>query len=84
MRRAGLVEHPRGPDRPFSIDEMRVGLPIREMRCERFGATPRPGDLGRVVSWTTDRYGGLDIMRVRWEDGLVTEHTFNADQVRAA
>ncbi len=69
---AGAVDYPRGPDREFTIEEMRAGLPV--------AMVPAPGDegvesdRGLVESWETDAGGALRLIRVRWPDGELSEH----------
>ena len=76
---ADLVEHPRGPDRPLSIDEVRVGLPVTFVYGKRDKGVP---PVGKIASWTTDRYGGLELVSVRWEDGEVMEYMAHEGSVR--
>ncbi|CAG0985581.1 hypothetical protein PHYC_02004 [Phycisphaerales bacterium] len=60
------IEYPRGPDREFTLSEMRVGLPVQ---CE-----PGP-EIGKIVSWETDPGDeALRLIRVRWPDGSLSEH----------
>lgn len=60
------LEYPRGTDRPFLLEEMRSGLPVREP-----GANGRSG---QVEGWDTDDEGQLAVIRVRWDDGSLSEH----------
>jgi RyR domain len=77
---AGAVDYPRGPDREFTVEEMRAGLPI--------AMVPAPGDegvesdRGVVESWETDAAGDLRLIRVRWADGEVAQHDPAARELR--
>ena len=62
---ARAIEHPRGPDRPFFLDEMREG------RRVVLAHSPQP-KLGSIVSWEAAD-GELVMIRVRWDDGGVDE-----------
>lgn len=63
---AAAVEYPRGAFREIGAREVRVGLPVTDR-----GGVAR----GTVQSWETDPGGQvLDKIRVRWEDGQLTEH----------
>jgi len=71
-RLAGVIDgFPRGPDRPFVIEEMRRGLEV--VFCAN--GPPRslsevaPNDRGRIVSWETDDDGELTLVTVRWAGG---------------
>lgn len=81
---ARLVEYPRGPERPFTAAEMRVGLPMVELRKGRFDAAPTRGLDGKVVSWTTYPGGALKMIKVKWSDGEETEHSPYAAEIRRA
>lgn len=59
-----LMEYPRGPDREFAADEMRVGLVVEDSDT---------GEPGIVQSWTFAVDGALDLIVVRWADGEETE-----------
>lgn len=60
------LDYPRGADRPYSLGEMRPGLPVR--------CAAQPDRQGSVESWVTDDDGELALIRVRWDDGALTEH----------
>lgn len=63
---ADAIEYPRGPDSEFTLPEMRVGLPVL------WGEEPA---IGHVVSWETDSDSdALKAIKVRWPDGMLSEH----------
>ncbi|CAG1010346.1 hypothetical protein PHYC_03834 [Phycisphaerales bacterium] len=59
------VEYPRGDDREFRPEEMRVGLPVVGSDLE---------SKGTVQAWIATPDGCLESITVRWDDGEVTEH----------
>lgn len=60
------VDYPRGAERELGVGEMRRGLTVTDGGGEARGS---------VESWETDAGGRLlELIRVRWEDGEVTEH----------
>lgn len=70
------LDYPRGPDRPFTPEEMRAGIRVAwaegiAQDIAAPGAGPR---CGVIESWETDRSGRLTMLRVRWEDGSLSEH----------
>lgn len=65
-RLAQAIEYSRGADRILMASEMRVGLVVQ---------SAFDPEQGTVVSWETNpRTGRLEIVRVEWSDGEVTEH----------
>ena len=79
---AALVEYPRGPRRPFTAAEKRVGLPVIELTQESSRHPLVEGLRGEVISWTTYPNGALRMMKVRWSDGEETEHSPYAAELR--
>lgn len=76
-RLAEAIEYPRGPDRPLSLREMRIGCEVvfcREGPPRSRHAVPAP-DIGRIVGWTVDARGTLHLIRVRWPGGEVARYT---------
>jgi hypothetical protein len=70
-RLAAMVDYPRGPDRPLTASEMHRGLRVRMAGC----LPGTPALLGTIIGWeTSPSTGGLELVRVRWQDGRVTEH----------
>lgn len=70
------LRYPRGPDRPFLIDDMVVGL---ELVFRDRELPPRLEDVpchhrGRVINWTTNTAGELANITVRWGNGEVSEY----------
>jgi hypothetical protein len=65
------VRYQRGPDREFTIEELKEGLAVA------MSDPNQPGGLGpergKVESWSTDGQGEL-VIRVRWRDGSESEH----------
>lgn len=59
-----LVEYPRGVDREFAANEMRVGLVVEDVHT---------GAPGSVSSWTVGADGALISIMVQWADGEETE-----------
>jgi RyR domain len=78
---ADAVEYERGPDRVFLVEEMAVGLRVGLAAVD---TTSRHDDvLGVIVDWQTDGdTGELDSIRVRWDDGDVTNHHPEARELR--
>lgn len=75
-----LIDHQRGPDREFTVEEVRVGLPVEFTESP---GTPRPdAERGSVESWETDDEGDLRLIRVRWPDGELSEHHPVARELR--
>lgn len=65
-RLAKAVDYPRGPDRPFTRREMKNGLAVEDVA---------DGTRGQIISWTTHpRTGRLELIRVKWPDGEISEH----------
>jgi hypothetical protein len=62
---ARLIDYPRGPARPFTLEEMTRGRSVQLEGDE--GAT------GRIESWESDE-NGLQLIRVRWPDGALVEY----------
>jgi hypothetical protein len=63
---ASAVDYPRGADRRFTVREMRTGLDV---------ASAIGPARGKVISWeTSQRTGRLQLIRVKWDDGRITEH----------
>ncbi len=77
---AGAVDYPRGPDREFTVEEMRAGLPVAMVPTP--GEEEAEADRGVVESWETDAEGDLRLIRVRWPDGEVSEHHPAARELR--
>lgn len=59
-----LVEYPRTADREFSASELSVGLAVEDTLTRARGV---------VDSWTIGDHGALDLIRVRWIDGDITD-----------
>lgn len=71
------VEFPRGPDREFSLDELRVGLSVTwaDWIPKPEGRRMEIVERGQIVSWDTDpSTAAPSMIRVRWESGEVSEH----------
>lgn len=77
---AALVEYPREPDRPFTLEEMRPGLSV----TSAIEAGPASTEHGVVESWEADEDGTLRMIQVRWDDGDLTEHHPAARELRRA
>jgi hypothetical protein len=78
-RLAGMVDYPRGPERPLVIAEMKMGLRV----LADSSAPNIPAPMGRVIGWeTSPSSGGLELVRVRWENGQVTRHAPLARELR--
>lgn len=77
---AAAVDYPRGPDREFTVEEMRAGLPVAMIPAP--GEEEAVADRGLVESWETDEEGDLRLIRVRWPGGEVSEHHPAAREVR--
>lgn len=76
-RLARLLDYPRGPDRPFTPEEMRVGLPVGWATSVKFTDPLRNAadEVGTVMSWQVDEATGeLSVIRIRWPGGDVNEH----------
>lgn len=78
-RLADLIDHPRGPDREFTTEEMRTELPVTLSPRQGEAA---PAERGAIVSWETDEGGDLRLIRVRWSDGDLSEHHPAARELR--
>jgi hypothetical protein len=63
---AALIDYPRGPSRPFTLEEMRVGRPVR--------LCGRPEETGTIECWDVDASGDLEIVGVRWSDGTLASY----------
>ncbi len=71
------IDYPRGPDRPFTPEEMRVGLPVGWAATVTSKDPLRdiPREIGTVDSWELDADGQeLSLIRVRWPGGDIFEH----------
>lgn len=79
---AAAIDYPRGPDREFTVEEMRVGLPVAMVSAP--GDDEGVADRGVVESWETDQEGELRVIRVRWADGERSEHHPGARELRRA
>ncbi len=77
---AAAVDYPRGPDREFTVEEMRVGLPVAMVPAP--GEEAAEGERGVVESWETDKEGELRLIRVRWPEGELSEHYPGARELR--
>ncbi len=70
------LRYPRGPDRPFLIEDMVIGLEVvfrdRDLpaRLEDVPFHHR----GRVINWTAHTGGELSNITVRWNNGEVSEY----------
>jgi hypothetical protein len=71
-----VVDHQRGPEREFTLEEMRVGLPVTWAEGTEFEGPDRTGERGRIESWAvcSNNPEELDVIRVRWADGSLLEH----------
>lgn len=70
------LRYPRGPDRPFLVEEMVIGLAVvfAQKGCpERLDEVPDELH-GAVINWTTDASGELSQIAVRWNTGVVSEY----------
>ncbi|QKK07510.1 MAG: hypothetical protein HND58_04585 [Planctomycetota bacterium] len=77
---AEAIDYQRGPDREFTLDDMREGLPV--VHNDPGGPTPlAPGEPGRIVEWKADA-GRLSAICVRWADGSTSEHHPAAGELR--
>lgn len=73
------IDYPRGPDREFSADEMRVGLPVgwAEHVASDDPSVDLAAELGTVVEWECSPppvQRTLKRIRVRWPGGDVRDH----------
>jgi hypothetical protein len=68
------LNYPRGADREFTADDIRVGQKVKLTRgSHRSGAAD--DSFGRVTSWEGEPDSPiLRTVRVAWDDGEVTEH----------
>jgi hypothetical protein len=69
------VDHQRGPDREFTLEEMRPGLPVAYAEGSRSSDPGRDiaSERGVIESWTA-KGDQLDVFRVRWADGTLAEY----------
>jgi hypothetical protein len=75
-RLAEALDYPRGPDRPFEADEMRIGLRVGWASYVRLADRDASTQVGVVESWELDAdTKELTLLRVRWEAGDLTEHS---------
>ncbi len=74
---ASIIDYSRGPDRDFTLEEMRVGLPV-------ICVDDDPPIRGEVTDWISDEQGRLMTIIVRWSDGGVTEHPAFAGELARA
>jgi hypothetical protein len=72
QRLAGAIVYERGPDREMLIEEMEPGLRVG-LGGARMAAEEREV-LGRILDWRTGADGELAEIRVKWDDGEVTDH----------
>ncbi|MFG0260554.1 MAG: RyR domain-containing protein [Phycisphaerales bacterium JB041] len=77
---AGAVEYQRGPDREFTLGDMREGLAVVHNDPEGRAALA-PGEPGHIVEWKSDA-GSLRAICVRWADGSTSEHHPAAGELR--
>jgi RyR domain len=75
-----LIDHRRGPDREFTVKEMRAGLAVESVPSP--DEPPAAADRGAIESWEVDAEGELTLIRVRWADGEVSEHLPAARELR--
>ena len=64
---ARAIEHPRGPDRPFFLDEMR-----KRREVALVGTEPAGSKIGAITGWKAEG-GDLTLIHVRWPDGTTDE-----------
>lgn len=78
---AGLVRYTRGPGREFAAHELKPGLPVALGAPGGEGPAGDDSDreVGSVESWELDDRGELRVIRVRWPNGVRSEH-FPAEQ----
>lgn len=75
-RLISAIRYSRGPNREFLIEEVVKGRKVAF--CPNMKPPPRASvqqeGVGEIDSWTVDSDGELDLIRVRWPDGQVTDH----------
>ena len=70
-----LVRHDRGPARVLRAGEMRAGARVALADDEPEAGGTAPARQGTIMEWEVDpREGVLQLVRVRWDSGEVTEH----------
>lgn len=72
-----LLEYPRGPQRPFQIEEIKRGLKVAYCP-EGLPATTSeidPSDVGVIESWDVDTKHDITVVRVRWADGTIEAYS---------
>lgn len=74
---ASIIDYRRGPDRDFTLEEMRVGLAV-------ICVDDDPPIRGEVTDWVSDERGQLMTIIVRWTDGAVSEHPAFAGELARA
>ena len=62
------IDYSHGPARLFLLEEMTAGRKVI------LDPPTIRREVGSVESWATDAHGELELIRVRWEDGSITEH----------
>jgi len=75
---AGLVDYPRNePGLPeLQPEDMKVGLEVELVDELRASLPSSRASRGKVVSWLlNESTGDLDMVTVRWDDGVQSEHT---------
>lgn len=71
----GAVDHQRGPDREFVLEEMRPGLPVAYAEGARSSDPGRDiaSERGVIESWKV-KDDLLELVKVRWADGTLAEY----------
>ncbi len=73
----------RGPERQFTAAEMRVGLRVSWAKDVADPKADPAGEFGSVESWEIDPATGEVLeVRVRWDDGELSEHVASACELR--
>ncbi len=74
-RLAEVIEYPRGPDRPFIAEEMKIGLRVGWADHVRLADRDSQAQTGSIASWELDPHTKeLTLLRVLWQPGNLTEH----------
>jgi hypothetical protein len=72
-RLIATVDYPRGPDRPFTIDDIKQGVRVALSCGLRLTRAELGHDQGEIVSWEVSN-GDLALITVRWDDGEMASY----------
>lgn len=73
---ARSIRYDRGPERAFSLSEMKPGLRVAwAPHVVRDDPVLAAATIGEIMDWRVDpRTEELGVFRVRWDTGSITEH----------